>query len=144
MLYVLSNLLYLQTCGILLLLWMTTWNAKPHLWLTLGSKAGAQCVHRLYGNRGGAGSQASAHQVHKGVAGFEGGDVVHQFRQALERHELGETKVELILMTHTGFPLLSHFTNSPTPPRLLPPSTLISPGNAWDTLVSNTSANSCI
>lgn len=55
------------------------------------------------------------------------------------------------------FPLLSHLTNSSTPPRLLPPSTsfknppqlamqksLSSPGNAWDTLVSNTSANPCI
>lgn len=90
--YVLSNLLHLQTRAILLLLWRTTWNAKPHLRLALGSKAGAQRVHGLHGDRGRAGSQAPAHQVHEGVPGVEGGDVVHQLCQALERHELVETK----------------------------------------------------
>lgn len=93
MLYVLSNLLHHQTHEILPLLWMTipTWNAKPHLWLTLGSEAGAQRVHRLDCDRGRAGSQAPAHQVHEGAAGVEGSDIVHQFCQALERHELAET-----------------------------------------------------
>lgn len=91
MLYVLSNLLHhLQPCETLLLLGMSTW--KPHLWLTLGSKAGAQRVHGLDCDRGRAGSQAPAHQVHEGVPGVEGGDVVHQFCQALERHKLAETK----------------------------------------------------
>lgn len=127
MLYVLSNLQHLQTREILLLLGVTipTGNAKPHLRLALGSKASAQRVHGLDCDRGRAGSQAPAHQVHQGVAGVEGGDVVHQFRQALERHELAETNAHGSGSRSLGLAqisrLFSHFTKSPTP-RLLPPS----------------------
>lgn len=123
--YVLSNLLHLHTCEILLLLWMTTGHAKPHLWLTLGSKAGAQRVHRLDCDRGRAGSQASAHKVHKGVAGVEGGDVVHQFCQTLECHELAETKAHGSESRSLWFTQVSHSSLiSPTvpPPRLWSPS----------------------
>lgn len=88
---------------------MTAGSAEAHLWLALGSEAGAQRVHGLHGDGGGAGGQAPAHQVHKGAARVEGGDVVHQLCQTLEGHELAETKVAQvrILMAHTGLPLLS-------------------------------------
>lgn len=161
--HVLSNLLLsnLHMCEILLLLWMTIWHAEPHLWLTLGSKAGAQRVHRLDCDRGRAGSQASAHEVHKGVAGVEGGDVVHHFCQTLECHELAETKAHgsgsrslwltqvshssLISPTAPPLPACYHFL---CPSKVLPNLQRVkitsSPGSAWDTLASHISASSCI
>lgn len=61
-----------------------------HLGLTLSCKAGAQDVHRMNGEGGHAGRQATADKVHGEVAGVAHAGSVYQLGQHFKRQKLQE------------------------------------------------------